>query len=250
MLDTRDWCDVDSNEEFCIPELPPLPLLNWQMPVNDSATAKEEESPKIPSLIPTAKNQRFRSEFRKGSYPKAKSREAGYVCFVGKFPNQTGIVDLKSFIESKGIKFTDVRIGPKKKPNANTFGYVDLPTRHDYEKLLSLDGTDYKGRAIRVDHATRKETSIKTPRKKKFQARRENSPTSKTPRQTKSYDSRGRSLKKTDISTPKNRARFQRLKTPGSQKTGSSNKQKYRKKARRTLSGSKGKRSTEAFRRK
>jgi len=250
MLDTRDWCDVDSDEEFCIPELPPLPLLNWQLPENDTARAKKKECRRIPSLIPSVKNQRFRSDFRKDSCPKANSREAGYVCFVGKFPSQTGIVDLKSFITSKGIKFTGIRIGPKRKHHANTFGYVDLPTRHDYEKLLCLDGTEYKGCAIRVDHATRKETSMKTPKKKKFQARTDNSPSSKTPRQTKSYDNRGRRLKKTDINRSKNRGRFLRLKTVSPQKTGSRKKQKYRKKDKSTSPGSKGKRLTEAFRRK
>jgi len=152
-----------------------------------------------------------------------------YVCFVGKFPNQTSLTDLRSFVISKGISFTGIRMGPKKKPNVNAFGYVDLPTKKDYDMLLSLDGTLYRGRAIRVDHATRKEPSRSTRAKKVRPRSREFAPVPSPPlRQRKSYK-RHEVLKKADVHTKKTSARFQRLKTLRSQKTGTRRKQKYRK---------------------
>jgi len=251
MLDTRDWCDVDSDEEFCIPELPPLPILNWQMPEDDTIIEKEERDRGVTSPISSENPQRFRFDLSTESSPKPRSEITHYVCFVGKFPNRTSIAELESFVSSKGINFTDVRIGPKKNPNANTFGYVDLPTRQDYEKLLSLDGFEYRGRSIRVDHATRKEKTTRTPGRKKFRARREiYTPSSSSARQTKSYDRRGRGLKKTDMNTTKTSARFQRMKTLRVQKTGTRNKQKYRKKLKSSVAELKSKRSTEALRRK
>jgi len=251
MLDTRDWCDVDSDEEFCIPELPPLPMIEIVIPTADHSTVKEEQSTRLATFINPVNPQRFRFDFSNESSPKSKSEKAGgYVCFVGKFPNHTSITDIRSFVKSKGISFTDVRMGPKKKPNANAFGYVDLPTRKDYDKLLALDGTQYRGRAIRVDHATRKETT-KVSRPKKFQVRRETyTPTSAVaPRQAKSYDRRGHGLKKADIHTKKTSARFQRFKTLRSQKTGTRNKQKYRKELK-SSAPAKSKRFVEAFGRK
>jgi len=141
-------------------------------------------------------------------------------------------------------------MGPKKKPNANAFGYVDLPTRNDYEKLLALDGTQYKGRSIRVDHATPKETSSKASRTKKYQTRREvYTPTSiLSHRQSKPYERRGNGLKKADVHTKKTSHRFQRFKTLRSQKTGTRNKQKYRKEQKSSVP--KNKRFVEAFGRK
>jgi len=251
MLDNRDWCDVDSDEDFCIPELPPLPMIEIVIPTADHSTVKEEHSSRLATLTSHVNTERFRFDFSKESSPKNRSeKEGGYVCFVGKFPNHTSISDLKSFVRSKGISFTDVRMGPKKKPNANAFGYVDIPTRNDYEKLLALDGTEYRGRAIRVDHATRRETP-KASRPKKFQARREvYTPTSvAAPRQTKSYDRRGQSLKRADVHTKKTSDRFQRFKTLRSQKTGTRNKQKYRKESK-SAAPAKSKRFVEAFGRK
>jgi len=252
MFDNRDWCDVDSDEEFCIPELPPLPLMKWQIPVKDIVTAKEEQSPKTPSLGSPKNHKRFRFDFCKESTPKSKSGKAGFVCFIGKFPNHTNIGDLRSFVRSKGINFTDVRIGPKKRVNATTFGYVDLPTKEDYEKLLTFDGTLYRGRAIRVDHATRKEPSTKTPRKKKYKEQRElYTPTSRmAPRQTKSCNRRGHFLKKADVHPKKTGVRSQRFKSLRSQKTGTRSKQKYRKESKCSAPTLKGKRLIEAFSRK
>jgi len=44
MLDNNiDWCDVDSDEEYCIPLLPPLPLVDLCFPLGD----KEKEEPKM-----------------------------------------------------------------------------------------------------------------------------------------------------------------------------------------------------------
>lgn len=160
-----------------------------------------------------------------------KSRD--YVCFVGKFPNQSTIADLRSFVESKGISFTDIRLGPKKKPNVNAFGYVDLPTKRDYDMLLSLDGTFYKGRAIRVDHATRnsrKATSCRSPRvKRELPGSGDVAPNSTPPlKQRKSYKRKELS-KKQDVQTKKTKPRCQRYKTVRGQKTGTRRRQKYSK---------------------
>merc|ERR1719233_1049809 len=156
-----------------------------------------------------------------------KSRD--YVCFVGKFPTQSTVADLRAFVKSKGISFTGIRMGPKKKPNVNAFGYVDLPTRKDYDMLLSLDGTLYRGRAIRVDHATRKEPSRSSRAKKLRPRSREFAPVPFPPSRPRKSYKRQELLKKEDVQTKKTNARFQRLKTVRSQKTGTRRKQKYRK---------------------
>jgi len=231
MVDTRDWCDVDSDEDFCIPELPPLPdMVQCQIPTK--ATALVTKTEEIPRIVTPANPQRFRFDDTKECSPKTKSvKSSDYVCFVGKFPSQTSTTDLKNFVKSKGISFTGIRMGPKKKPHVNAFGYVDIPTRKDYEMLLSLDGTLYRGRAIRVDHATRRETSSKAARMKKVRTTRsrEFAPVATPPlRQRKSYK-RQEVLKKADVQTKKTSARFQRFKTQRSQKTGTRRKQKYRK---------------------
>jgi len=225
MVDTRDWWDVDSDEDFCIPELPPLPeMVQCQTSIEATSSAsKTEESPRI---VTPGNPERFRFDpIKESSHTnKAKSvKSVDYVCFVGKFPNNTSITDLKSFVKSKGINFTGVRMGPKKRPNVNAFGYVDLPTRKDYEALLSLDGTFYNGRAIRVDHATRRETTTRASKMKKVrQQTREFAPVSTPPlRQRKSYK-RKEVLKKTN-------PRFQRIKPQRSQKISTRKKQKYRK---------------------
>jgi len=252
MLDTRDWCDVDSNEEFCIPELPPLPILKWQIPEDGTSIDKEERDQGIFNTI-SENPLRSRFDFSKEGSPKSRSEiaDADYVCFVGKFPNRTNIADLESFVRSNGVNFTDVRIGPKKNPNANTFGYVDLPTRHDYEKLLSLDGIEYRGRLIRVDHATRKDNAVRTPLRWWFQARTEiYGRSSSSGRRTKSSDRSSRGLKNTDAKTTKNIGRFQRMKTIRAQKTGTRNKNKYRRKLKSSVSELKSKRLTEALRQK
>lgn len=122
-------------------------------------------------------------------------------------------------------------MGPKKKPNVNAFGYVDLPTKKDYDMLLSLDGTFHKGRAIRVDHATR--NSRKAPSSRSARVKRELpgsgdlAPNSTPPlKQRKSYKRKELS-KKQDVHTKKTKARCQRYKTARGQKTGARRKQKY-----------------------
>jgi len=235
MADNRDWCDVDSDEDFCIPELPPLPEL-VQCQVFTEAPASVTKTEEIPRIVSRGNPRRFQFDHTKESSPKAKvkSVKAGdYVCFVGKFPNQTSIADLRSFVKSNGVSFTGVRMGPKKKPGVNTFGYVDLPTRKDYEKLLSLDGSFYRGRAIRVDHATRKETYSRASRMKKVRPRspqsREYTPVSTPPLRLRKSYKRQEVLKKADVQTNKTSDRFQRFKTQRSQKNGTRKKEKYRK---------------------
>jgi len=233
MVDTRDWCDVDSDEDFIIPELPPLPeLVQCQTSVEATSSASTmEESPRI--VTPPVNPQRFQFDVTKesSSQDMGKSvKSVDYVCFVGKFPNHTSIADLKNFVKSKGINFTGVRMGPKKKPHVNAFGYVDVPSRKDYETLLSLDGTFYHGRAIRVDHATRRETTSRASKMKKARPRsRELAPVSTPPlRQRKSYK-RKVVLKKADVQTNKTNPRFQRMKMQRGPKVGTRKKQKYRK---------------------
>jgi len=228
MVDTRDWCDVDSDEDFCIPELPPLPeMVQCQIfPVSPAPVIKSEE---IPRIVKNKNPWRFRFDHAKESSPKSKLKSvksSEYVCFVGKFPNQTSIGELRRFVKSNGISFTGIRLGPKKKPNVNAFGYVDLLTRQDYEKLLSLDGTFYRGRAIRVDHATKKDTSSRTSRMKKVRPRnKEFEPVSTPPaRQKKAYKRRG-VVKEADLQRKKAGARFQRSKTQRNQKMGTRKKQ-------------------------
>lgn len=190
MFDNIDWCDVDSDDDFCIPDLPPLPLVKC-LSFPSAAIAKEEQitcssvtlsetSERSSSAAgsrqsstcerPQKRSDRFRFNFDRESSFKSK-KGPDYVCFIGKFPQQTTIADMTNFVKSKGINFTDVRIGPKKKPNANAFGYVDLPTKKDYDKLLALDGSLYRGRRIRIDHATRKDPCL---HRKKTQTRKGN----------------------------------------------------------------------------
>jgi len=83
-----------------------------------------------------------------------------WVCFIGKFPKLTTIDDMITFVKSTGINFTEIRMGPKRNPKKTAFGYVDLPTKKDYDKLLTLDGSLYKGRRIRVDRANRKKSAL------------------------------------------------------------------------------------------
>jgi len=92
------------------------------------------------------------------------------VCFIGNFPPNTSLQDLKDFVKSKGIVFTEIRLGPKKRPNSNGFGYVDLVSEEDQEKLLLHDGTEFRGRKIRIDQATKKPAA--TSSKKKSTPRR------------------------------------------------------------------------------
>jgi len=228
MVDTRDWCDVDSDEDFCIPELPPLPEMVQYQIWTETPSSVTKTEPSSRSVTP-ANPQRFQFDFTKECSPKTKkAKSTGYVCFVGKFPNQSTINDLRNFVKSKGISFTGIRMGPKKRPNVNAFGYVDLPTRKDYEMLLSLDGTFYRGRAIRVDHATRKKTTSRGARMKRIRTRSSLSVSTPPLQQGKSYKLQEVS-KKTDMHSRKTKSRMSRYKTQRSPKTGTRRTQKYRK---------------------
>jgi len=196
--DNIAWYDVDSDEEFSIPFLPPLPSVEILcLPGTD--VGKEEQSSSLtlsetsePSSSAPGSNRnaideergqdtsdRFQAPFKpaasnlknkkntsyrgcfKAKSPEnfVKKRVPKYVCFIGKFPKLTTIDDLKSFVKSNDINFTEIRVGPKKKRNAHTFGYVDLPTKKDYDKLIALNGSFYRRCKIRIDRATRKEPS-------------------------------------------------------------------------------------------
>jgi hypothetical protein len=194
--DNIAWYDVDSDEDFCIPLLPPLPLVEM-MSFNDVGAKNEEQSPSV-TLSETSEpsssaagsrrnseddecvriaSDRFRIRFdhvedtlkskkmapnrgcskRKCSTTLKRKSAPKYVCFFGKFPKVTTTDDLRSFLKSNEINFAGIRLGRKKNPNLTTFGYVDLPTEKDYDKLLALDGSMYGRRKIRIDHATSKE---------------------------------------------------------------------------------------------
>jgi len=184
------WCDVDSDEEFTIPDLPPLPLVesfsfpsavldkedNRASSATFSETSERSSSAAGSGPTPTPdepqeKNlDRFRFDFARERSNK-NNWASEYVCFIGKLPQRTTIIDMKKFLDSKGVNFTDIRMRPKKGLNANVFGYVDLPTKKDYDKLLTFDGLLYEGHRIRVDHASHKEYS---PYRKNIRTRRRN----------------------------------------------------------------------------
>jgi len=228
MFDNRDWCDVDSDEDYRIPELPPLPA--DEMPFKLPVDKEVEEEVKYSRIVTPFNPHRFHFDLKRETSSKEKIEKRGYVCFVGKFPSETNLTDLECFVKSRGISFTEVRMGPKKKPNLNAFGYVDVPTRKDYDLLLSFDGTIHRGRAIRVDHATRKEKSNKASCVKKVRMLKEElTPTpAKSVYKAKSYNHQSRS-KKVDVHPKKSNCRFQRFKTLRKRKTGTRNKHKYKK---------------------
>jgi len=200
MLDNNiDWCDIDSDKEYCIPHLPPLPHVelkcfpNVNLEKNQPETAcstgtvSETSEPRSSSAAGSRQNStnevcglkssgRVRSlidrvksniESKKasqyscaeGKFPKStvfkNKKTPGWVCFIGKFPKLTTIDDMISFLKTNEISFIEIRLGRKKKPSDTTFGHADLPTKNDYDKLLALDGSLYKGRRIRIDHASR-----------------------------------------------------------------------------------------------
>jgi len=171
MFGNIHWCDVDSDDEFCIPDLPPLPpikSLSFPFAVIEKeeqtslSSVRESETSK-PCSSTGDQSEKYKNEehitetflqLDCGNSRENKEIPA-YVCFIGKLPHKTTITELTQIVSSMGINYTDLRMGPKKKPNALVFGYVDLPSRYDYEKLLALDGILYKGRRLRIDHATR-----------------------------------------------------------------------------------------------
>jgi len=194
--DNIAWYDVDSDEEFSIPFLPPLPSVeilclpgtdvgkeeqsssvtlsetsepsssapgssrNVEERVQDTSERFQDHFKQVASNLKNKKNATNRGCFNAKSPENfVKKRVPKYVCFIGKFPKLTTIDDLKSFVKSNGINFTEIRVGPKKKRNAHTFGYVDLPTKRDYDKLIALNGSFYRRCKIRIDRATRKEPS-------------------------------------------------------------------------------------------
>jgi len=205
MLDNNiDWCDVDSDEEYSIPLLPPLPLVDLCFPLGDkekdetkmtcsSGTLSETSEPSS-STAGSCRNSAEEVSGQKASdrlwsqndrvkihlkskktaqydcvvekFPKRNGlknkKTPKWVCFIGKFPKLTTIDDMISFVKSTGINFTEIRMGPKRNPKKTTFGYVDLPTKRDYDKLLTLDGSLYKGRRIRVDRANPKKSAHQT----------------------------------------------------------------------------------------
>jgi len=178
MFDNIDWCDVDSGDEFCIPDLPPLPPIK-SLSFQSAVIEKEEQQP-LTSVTQSETSEQTSSAagYSQGSTEKERIKKISngfvhrkrakkgtkmpkYVCFVGKFPQQTTAAEMKQFVRSNGINFTKVRLGPKRKRNAFTFGYVELPSKKDYSKLMGLNGAVYRGRMVRIDRATPKGHSQK-----------------------------------------------------------------------------------------
>jgi len=205
MLDNNiDWCDIESDEEYLIPHLPPLPLVELKCfskasiekkqpeTASSSVTVSETSEPGSssaggsrrnftdevngykPSDQVRSLNNSVQSNLKckkepqyfcaVGKFPKStvlnNKKTAGWVCFIGKFPKLTTIDDMISFLKTNEISFIEIRLGRKRNPNDTTYGHADLPTKIDYEKLLALDGSLYKGRRIRIDHARRWEPPV------------------------------------------------------------------------------------------
>lgn len=130
---------------------------------NEEPTTPDENNPEG---IDAMKSDRFRVFDDQDSprKPTTPHKTPPFVCFIGNFPSNCSMSDLRDFIISKQVAFTEIRMGPKKKHKSNGhvsmgFGYVDLATRADYEKLLKDDGCMYKSRKIRIDHATQKKNN-------------------------------------------------------------------------------------------
>lgn len=89
-------------------------------------------------------------------------RANGYVCYMGQLPSQTSISDVRNFVHSKGVNFTNVLMGPgsRKFINPDSFCWVEAASRKDYEKLLALNGTNYRGGIIRIEHAVKKRAKL------------------------------------------------------------------------------------------
>lgn len=163
----ENWCDVNSDDELGlagIPELPPLlPLLDFA-----SAPVSPEKSGILEDGSTTSAGGSAPENADDNGSPKAEPRIAPVnpdtpkVCFIGNFPPTATIEDFREFIDLKGINVTEIRMGPRKKQNSNGFGYVDLASQEDYEKLLADDGCMYQGRKIRIDMATPHKKNNKT----------------------------------------------------------------------------------------
>jgi len=178
MFGDMNWCDVNSDDELGlegIPELPPLmPLLDVaSAPVTPEKSGAQEEDGSTTSTggsavedndtsrldeirnAPVKSSSRFRFEKDDDVSPgRSSPSNAPKVCFIGNFPPTATLEDFREFIDLKGINVTEIRVGPRKKQNSNGFGYVDLASDEDFEKLLADDGCTYLGRKIRIDTAT------------------------------------------------------------------------------------------------
>lgn len=146
-----------------MPELPPILEPAFSAPVSPekSATRESEESSTAGSAVddnqddsPKDKTRSFasRSRFRFGDFKSTPNQPK--TCFIGQMPPNFSVEDFRTFVELKGVSVTEIRLGPRKKTNSISFGYVDLASDADFQKLLAEDGTMYQGRKIRIDQAT------------------------------------------------------------------------------------------------
>lgn len=162
----ENWIDVDEDLGLDgIPELPPLqfePAFSAPVSPEKSATQETEissaagsavevdNSPKANSGVARSSRFRFKNTKETTTYNQPNQPK---VCFIGNFAPGATLEDFRQFLDLKGIQTTEIRLGPRKKLRVS-FGYCDLATEADFQKLLAEDGTMYLGRKIRIDQAT------------------------------------------------------------------------------------------------
>jgi len=161
----ESWCDISDDLGLDgMPELPPIlePAFSAPASPEKSATRESEESSTAGSAVndnqddsATKESTRSfvsRSRFRFDKFEDTPSQSK--TCFIGQMPPNCSIEDFRTFVELKGVSVTEIRLGPRKKTNSSSFGYVDLTSDADFHKLIAEDGTMYQGRKIRIDQAT------------------------------------------------------------------------------------------------
>lgn len=161
----KSWCDIDDDLGLDgIPELPPLdfePAFSAPVSPEKSATRESEDTSTAGSALdPDDKDESSPKETARSFASSRWARDfksspsQPKVCFIGNFPPSSGVEDFRQFVNLKGVSVTEIRLGPRKKTNSISFGYVDLESEADFHKLLAEDGTLYQGRKIRIDQAT------------------------------------------------------------------------------------------------
>jgi len=78
-------------------------------------------------------------------------RTESFVCCIGQLPKRINLPNFRFFLDFNGIKFTTVELAPKNDTDEDSFGWVDAASKKDYEKVLALNGSQYRGRSIKVN---------------------------------------------------------------------------------------------------
>jgi len=164
----ENWCDISDDLGLDgMPELPPILEPAFSAPVSPekSATRESEDTSAAGSAVddnqddsPKAETRSFASRshrFRFDKFEDYKSTPSqSKTCFIGQMPPNCDVEDFQRFVDLKGVSVKEIRLGPRKKTNSSSFGYVDLVSDADFHKLIANDGTMYQGRKIRIDQAT------------------------------------------------------------------------------------------------